>query len=152
MKIKPITLSMQATNNGELAAWITGFGTSDGFDVRGAIIINGQTIFSYENSKYGISQNCWCTLRDTDYSYSGTFTSPSDQITISFSSFRRNIGSGSDKQFGDHSRSNTLSNCKYGKNNGSESDAGSNWTFIVDTINGSSDGHVRPRVKFTASE
>ena len=152
VKIKPITLSMQATNNGELSAWITGFGTSDGFDVRGAIKINGNTIFNYENGKYGISQNCWCTLKDTDYSYSGIFTSPSDQIIISFSSFRRNIGSGSDKQFGDHSSSNTLSNCKYGKNNGNESDAGSNWTFIVDTINGSSDGHVRPRVKFTASE
>lgn len=90
---------VQATKHGELAAWITGFGTSDGFDVRGAIKINGNTIFNYENGKYGISQNCWCTLKDTDYSYSGIFTSPSDLLTISFSSFRRNIGSGSSKDW-----------------------------------------------------
>ena len=80
------------------------------------------------------------------------FNSPSDEITISFSSFRRNIGSGSDKQFGDRSSSNTLKNCKTGKNNGSEGDAGTAWTFIVDTIAGDSSGYVRPRVKFTASE
>ena len=152
VKIKPITLSMQATKYGELSAWIKGFETSDPFDVRGAIAINGNIIFNYEKNKYRISQNCWYTLEDTDYSYSGTFNSPSDELTISFSNFRRNIGLGNDKQFGNHSKSNTLSNCKYGKNNGSESDAGSNWTFIVDTIHGSSDGHVRPRVKFTARE
>ena len=115
VKIKPITLYMQATASGELAAWITGFGTSSGFDVRGAILINGNTVFSYESGKYGISQSCWCTLKDTDYSYTGVFNSPSDLITISFSSFRRNIGSGSDKQFGDRSSSNTLKNCKTGK-------------------------------------
>ena len=152
VKIKPITLYMQATASGELAAWITGFGASGGFDVRGAILINGNTVFSYESGKYGISQNCWCTLKDTDYSYTGVFNSPSDEITISFSSFRRNIGSGSDKQFGDRSSSNTLKNCKTGKNNGSEGDAGTAWTFIVDTIAGDSSGYVRPRVKFTASE
>ena len=152
VKIKPITLYMQATASGELAAWITGFGASGGFDVRGAILINGNTVFSYESGKYGISQSCWCTLKDTDYSYTGVFNSPSDLITISFSNFRRNIGSGSDKQFGDRSSSNTLKNCKTGKNNGSEGDAGTAWTFIVDTIAGDSNGYVRPRVKFTASE
>ena len=151
VNIKPITLKMQATSSGELKLWLSNFG-ADKFDVRGAVKINDKTIFSYESGKYeGVKAGQWWTFKDTDYSYEQTFTSTTATIKIGFSSFRRNIGGGNDVQFGDHERSTTLAKVKGGIG-GSEGNAGAAWTFICDTISGTSGRKVRPLVKFTATD
>ncbi len=157
-KIKPVTLSMQATSNGEFSAWITGLwaNTGDAISIRGEVLINNIDIFHWKkNSLDGVIVGCWTPLKDTDFSYWQTFTSPSDTITLTLADkFRRDRG-GSDPHIIDDSQtiscSTTLEYVRTGKNNGSESDAGINWTFICDTISGI-DGKIRPRVTFTASD
>ena len=157
-KIKPVTLRMQATSNGELSAWITGLGKSNGevICIRGQVLINEITIFHWKNSYLdGVVLGTWTPLRDTDFSYSQTFSAPSDTITLTIADKFRRDKDGSDLHIidGDEtiSRSTTLEYVRTGKNNGSESDAGINWTFICDTIS-NRDGTIRPRVIFTASD
>jgi len=157
-KIKPVTLSMQATSSGELSAWITGLGKNSGETmwIRGTIKINGSNIFSWTGNPYKDAvAGTWTTLRDTDFSFSGTFSSPSDTITLTIADKFRRDKDGDDLHIIDGSetisRSTTLEYVRTGKNNGSESDAGINWTFICNTIS-NRDGTIRPRVTFTPSD
>lgn len=159
VKIKPVILTFNNHSRaGILDVYLTGFSRDD-FDLKGQIKVEynyynpvtenyefkSHIVFSYENSKYGVSKNCWQNLNDSDLrSFTMTFTSPSDEIKVSMSDIRRNVGGGSDERLGGGNKTKQLKDLKQNKDD-------KYWIFISDAITGNGKS-ITPRIKFTPGE
>ena len=160
VKIKPVTLTFNNHSGaGILDVYLTGF-SKDKFDLKGQIRVEynyyntvtenyefkSYIVYSYENSKYEVHKNCWQNLNDSTLrSFTMTFTSPSDEIKVSMSDIRRNVGGGgADERLGGGSKTKQLKDCKQNKDD-------DYWIFISDAITGNGKG-ITPRIKFKPAE
>lgn len=150
-KIKPITLSYNNNDGGTgmLFVWLSGF-NKDKFDMKGRIEVNGKVAFSYLGSnRDNVNQNTWQELGDSgDPSFAITCYSPYDDIVVSVSSVRRNVGGGKDDPDNDGfagSCTKTLDDLK------SQKTEKTKWVLLSDTISGKSRS-IRPKIFFNVSE
>lgn len=150
-KIKPITLSYNNNNGGTgmLFVWLSGFNKNK-FDMKGQILVNGNIAFSYLGSnRDNVNQNTWQELGDSgDPSFAITCYSPYDDIVVSVSSVRRNVGGGKDDPDNDGfagSCTKTLDDLK------SQKTEKTKWVLLSDTISGKSRS-IRPKIFFNVSE
>lgn len=152
-KIKPITLSYNNNNGGTgmLFVWLSGFNKNK-FDMKGQILVNGNSniAFSYLGSnRDNVNQNTWQELGDSgDPSFAITCYSPYDDIVVSVSSVRRNVGGGKDDPDNDGfagSCTKTLDDLK------SQKTEKTKWVLLSDTISGKSRS-IRPKIFFNVSE
>ncbi|MBR6154728.1 MAG: hypothetical protein IKQ43_09880 [Treponema sp.] len=149
--IKPIKLSYNNNNSGTgmLYVYLSGF-KKDKFDMKGTIKVNGHVAFSYLNSnRDNVNQNTWQELGDSgDPSFTITCNSPSDDITVSVSDLRRNVGSAKD----DPDDSGIAGECtKSLCDLKSEKSDTTRWVLLSDTIS-QKDRSVRPKITFNVSE
>lgn len=148
--IKPITLTFNNhSGTGRLDVYMSGF-KKNKFDMKGKICVNGNIAFSYiESNCDGVNQNQWQNLNDSDErSFTITCSSPSDDITVSVSSLRRNVGNKTDDP--DDSgiggtKVKTLADLK------GEKSSDTRWVFLSDAIS-QKDRSVIPKITFTVSD
>ena len=176
--IKPITIKyhndrVSGGRVGDAKICIGGIGGVGDFDLLGAILVNGKTVFSYSNNnliagddeKYNVKNNEWVSLNgDTSKRYyEEIFTSPNDEITIKLDNLRRRRHT--DQSFGTHEITKTLSDikgvtiptiyphgsCTLTRPDGTENE----WIIYTDKLIKKQDGethYVYVYVKFDATE
>lgn len=150
-KIKPIKLSYNNNDSGTgmLYVYMAGFGKNK-FDMKGTIKVNGHVAFSYLGSnRNNVNQNTWQELGDSgNPSFTITCNSPSDELEVSVSELRRNVGNKKD----DPDDDGIAGSCtKYLYDLKSQKSDKNHWVLLSDTIS-QKNRSIQPKIFFNVSE